>query len=170
MPLPAIRCGRRHVRASRRQRRQAAHRALSRADWEALAEILPPAEVFPGSPDSAILHAFRGRLLAERGDLAGARRDAEDAARLRGGDAWVRLHAGMAMDAAGDRPAARAHWESGLHALPASGGTRWLRVRLLTELARLAEREGREGDALRTWREIAEIDPGNAEAAARAGR
>ena len=37
-------------------------------------------------------------------------------------------------------------------------------------LARLAEREGREGDALRTWREIAEIDPGNAEAAARAGR
>lgn len=151
-------------------RRQAALRALSRGDWTALAEIVPPAEAIPESRDSAILHAFRGRLRAATGDLEGARSDAEAAARLGGGDAWVRLHAGLAMDAAGDGAAARAHWESGLHALPAAEGTRRLRVQILTQLARLADREGREGDALRIRREIAGTDPENAEAAARAGR
>jgi tetratricopeptide (TPR) repeat protein len=89
--------------------------------------------------------------------------DAQVSARLAGARPRVLMTAADALDAAGDAEGARAAFRRALHLLSSGrGGT--LRVELLSRLARLEERQGRLGDALRAWREILMNDPAHLEA------
>jgi hypothetical protein len=78
-------------------------------------------------------------------------------------DTWVLTLAGDA-EVATDPALAREYWNRALYKLLAAEATRdqarWLRSRL----ARLDEREGRAGDALRAWRAIIAEHADDAEA------
>ncbi len=156
----------------------AALRALGRERWDDLRRILEPDargtatgardgnrdRLLSLGPEGATLVACRSRLLAAEGDRAGARADAGEAVRLAPKNAWIRLQAGISIEASGDAAEARAQWERGLFELVPSEGNRWLRAELLTRLARLEDRVGRPADALRAWRAVLDLYPTHAEA------
>ena len=139
-----------------------ASRALARGDWSTLEEILPPGEPIPPSPESARLFAYRARLRAQRGDASGARADALEAEAL-GGNALL-LVVGDALAAIADLDGARARYSRALYRIPAEPRNRAARISLLLRLARLEERRGRSGEALRRYRAVLEIDPEQPEA------
>ncbi len=138
-----------------------ASRAVSRGDWKALEELLPLEETLPSSPAAARLFAYRARLRAERGDAPGAR---ADAARAEAQDGTaVLLVVADALAAAGDFDGARSRYSGALYRLPSGEDARASRIALLLKLARLEERRGRLGEALRRFRAVLEIDPEHAE-------
>jgi tetratricopeptide (TPR) repeat protein len=146
--------------------RIAASVAASRDRLDELVRLVPPDRALPNSEQAAPLYAFRARSKAATGDPAGARADAVRAVELSRGDPWVLDLAGTAVSSS-DPAAARDFWSRALFRLTATDGTRgealWLRLRL----ARLDEREGRAGDALRSWRSILAEHPDNLEAKTR---
>lgn len=141
----------------------AASAAASRDRLDELKRIVPPTLALPGSRETAALLAFRARTKALIGDSAGSRDDAAHAARLAPDDPWVLTLAGDAL-AETDPDAARNRWTRALYGLPATPSSAdaaiWIRYRL----ARLADRQGRAGDALREWRTILDERPGDGEA------
>ncbi len=150
-----------------RIRLDAASRALSRERWDELRSILPPGADLPREPTAALLFTTRGRLLAATGDPSGAKQDAEQAVLLAPNDPWIRLQAGVVLDAAGDFAAARAQWERGLFEIVPSEGNRWLRIEFLAHRARLEDRVGAPTDALRDWRAVLDLAPSHGEASRR---
>ncbi len=137
--------------------------ALGHGDWEALGKLLPRERPIPNDRSGAALHAIRARMRAAGHDIKGAIDDAKTAKALSEGDSIVLLHAGIALEDAGDSTDAKAYWEQALFSLrPAAAD--WLRVELLARLARLEERIGAPSDALRTWRAILDVAPDHAEA------
>jgi tetratricopeptide (TPR) repeat protein len=137
-----------------------ATRAAQRRDWGGLAEILPLNENLPVSPEWAVLHALRGRLRAETGDVDGAVRDVEQALELSRGPS-VAVAAGDVMAAAGRAEEARQLWHRILFDLRNGNA---LRLALLARLARLEDAQGTPASALRAWRAVLEEDPDHAEA------
>jgi tetratricopeptide (TPR) repeat protein len=136
-----------------------------RQDWTALAELLPPRWEPPDSPVAAMPLLQRARLALSQGDPEGARADLERALRLHPG-AWdVALQAGQLFDGLGDPARARTLWHGALHGLDPS--ERDARRAILIQLARLEDRDGRAGTALRLWRSVLELDPRHAEAGRR---
>ena len=135
--------------------RIAASVAAGRGRVDELERLVPPAFALAETADNASLLAFRALSKAASGDAAGARADALRAVTLSRGDSRVLTHAGDAV-AESDPAAARDYWTRALYQLLEKPGTRggaiWVRVRL----ARLNDREGRAGDALRQWRNILE--------------
>ena len=133
--------------------RVAASAAASRGRIDELVRLVPPSLALPDTESTAALHAFRAWSKAVSGDAAGARADAQSAVALSNEDSWVLTLSGDA-EAATDPALAREFWNRALYKLVAAEGTkdaaRWLRSRL----ARLDEREGKAGDALRAWRAI----------------
>ena len=103
------------------------------------------------------------RTKALSGDGSGARADAARGVEMSASDPWVLALAGEAMESV-DRALARDYWTRALYRLASRAETRrdaiWLRYRL----ARLDDREGRAGDALREWRTILAERPDDAEA------
>ena len=149
-----------------RARQLRAQVAAGRGDDEAVARLVPPDLSLPEDRGHAALLALRARSRVRDGDVEGARRDAERATALAPDDPWVATAAGDALVNV-DAEAARAYWTQALFRHRRDEGTRAARVGTLTRLARLAEREGRAPEALRRWREVLEIDGGNAEAVRR---
>jgi hypothetical protein len=143
--------------------RVAASAAASRSRIDELVRLVPPSLVLPDTESAAVLHAFRAWSKAVSGDAAGARADAQAAVSLSREDTWVLTLAGDA-EVATDPALAREYWNRALYKLLAAEATRdqarWLRSRL----ARLDEREGRAGDALRAWRAIIAEHADDAEA------
>jgi hypothetical protein len=128
-----------------------------------LRRLLPPSLILPETKEAAPLYAYRARLHAGAGDKASARADAVRAVALSHDDPWVMALAGDAL--IDNEPAlAREYWTRALYRLLESPSTRagavWLRARL----ARLDDREGRAGDALREWRAVLAELPDNGEA------
>jgi hypothetical protein len=112
---------------------------------------------------AAPLWAFRARTKALAGDAAGARADAARAVSLSNDEPWVLTLAGDALlDTAPD--AARDYWTRALYAFAAGTATTDASIWLRHRLARLDDREGRAGDALREWRTILAARPDDAEA------
>jgi tetratricopeptide (TPR) repeat protein len=142
----------------------AASRAASRGDWDAVLALLPPEEPIPDSASAAVLLAYRAQGRARRGDAAGAVDDARRATRLAAGNSWRLSLAGDAFLAAGALDEAGARWREALYRVRAGEDGNPMRVSLLGRLARLEERRHREGDALRAWRAVLKIEPGNDEA------
>ena len=149
-----------------RPRQLAAQVAASRGDDEGVARLVPPDLALPEDRGHAALLALRARSRAHAGDVEGARRDAGRATALSPDDPWVAMAAGDALEKV-DADAARAYWTQALYRHRREEGTRGARIATLARLARLAERQGRAPEALRRWREILEIDGGNAEASVR---
>ena len=145
-------------------RRLASLVAAAEGRWDDLDRLVPE------RPADATLLALRARLLARRGDRAGAAETALAAVRASDGAPAVRELAGSALLDAGEIAAAREAWERALWSLPATAGTRATRLRLRLALARLERDHGRAGDALRAWRAVLEIDPSNAEALRATGK
>jgi len=141
----------------------AASAAASRNRIDELRRLVPPALELPATPETAALHAFRARTKAAAGDRAGARADAVLAITLSRDDPWVLTLAGDAL-VENEPSVARDYWTRALYRLLASPESRasaiWLRYRL----ARLDDREGRAGDALRAWRSILNERPDDREA------
>jgi tetratricopeptide (TPR) repeat protein len=140
----------------------AASVAAGRSDLVALARLVPPALAVPESRENALLIAFRARTRGSGGDATGAREDARRAVTLAGGDPWVAVAAGDALQEA-DPALARDWWTGALFALGEKPGRVWV----LARLARLDERDGRASDAVRRWREVQTLRPGEGEAARR---
>jgi tetratricopeptide (TPR) repeat protein len=140
----------------------AASVAAGRSDPAALARLVPPGLAVPESRENALLIAFRARTRAGAGDLAGARGDARRAVALADGDPWVAVAAGDAMEQS-DPALSRDWWTRSLFAL----GDQPARVWVLARLARLDERDGHASDAVRRWREVLALRPGEGEAARR---
>jgi hypothetical protein len=143
--------------------RVAASVAAGRNRIDELARLVPPTLTLEESPETASLFAFRARSKAAAGDAAGSRADALLAVSLSHSDPWVLALAGDAL-AENEPGLARDYWTRALYGLLATkatrGGAIWLRFRL----ARLDDREGRAGDALRTWRTILAERPEDGEA------
>lgn len=150
-----------------RARAQAAEAALARGDAEALAQLLPETMALQRGPESAGLWALRARARATAGDREGARADALEAARLGVGSTGVLANAARALEGVDDLDGARRLWTRALYGLEVAGRPGAERIPVLTALARLEERAGRAGDALRVWTEILEIDSDHALARAR---
>jgi tetratricopeptide (TPR) repeat protein len=141
-----------------------AERAVARADWNALGRVLPSNPLPAGGAIDSTILAYRARWRAQTGDVEGARADAEEAVRQAGTISAILTLAGDAMAAASAPVRARELWTRALHGLPRGDSQRSTRVALWTRLARLEERHGRPADAMRAWRAVTEIEPGNAEA------
>ena len=143
--------------------RVAASVAVGRERLDELLRLVPPTLVLQETEDNASLLAFRARSKAASGDSTGARADALRAVALSGGNPWVLVQAGDAF-ASSDPALARDYWTRALYRLlekpETRGGAIWVRFRL----ARLNEREGRAGDALREWRTILAERPDDGEA------
>ena len=144
----------------------AAEVAARRGDEASVARLVPPDLAFPEDRKHAPLLALRARGRAWAGDLDGARRDAERATGLAPRSAVVAATAGDALERV-DPAAARAYWTRALFLVEPTDTARRSRIGILSRLARLDEKEGREADALRRWRAVLEIDPGHVEAARR---
>lgn len=138
--------------------------AVNLADWKRVEVLLPPERPVPRAPAAPRLWAYRARMLAATGRPDRAKADVREAERLAQGDAWVLLQAGIALEAAGDPAGGRRLWDRALHSLPAVEGWLWLRVELLTRIARQEDREGRPVDALRAWRDVLRLAPEHDEA------
>ena len=144
----------------------AASVAAARDRIDELTRLVPPSLPLPATTEAATMHAFRARSKAAAGDLAGSRADALRAIALSHDDPWVLALAGDAL-VENEPTLARDYWTRALHRLRALPETRgaaiWLRIRL----ARLDDREGRAGDALRGWRSILAERPADGEAGRR---
>ena len=143
--------------------RVAASVAAGRNRIDELQRLVPPSLALPETTEAASLYAFRARAKAAAGDAAGSHADAQRAVALSRDDPWVLALAGDAT--VESEPAlARTYWTRALYALLSTeatrGGAIWLRFRL----ARLDDREGRAGDALRAWRGILAERPNDGEA------
>lgn len=150
-------------------RAAAADEALRRGDLAAFRAIVPTTLAVPAGRGGVALLAHRARAKGLAGDREGARADAWAAARA-GGEGWgALLRAGDALDAVGDTSVARELWTRAAHAARSERGPS-ARVAALARVARLDEREGRPGEALRVSREVLALDPENREARARVDR
>jgi hypothetical protein len=138
--------------------RVAAAVAASRNRIDDLKRLVPPTLALPATTESASLYAYRARTKAAGGDAAGARADAAFAVKLSRGDPWVLALAGDAL-VEREPPIARDYWTRALYGLLASRESRGAAVWVRFRLARLDDREGRAGDALRAWRSILEDGP-----------
>jgi tetratricopeptide (TPR) repeat protein len=141
-------------------------RAALRRDWAALEAALAAGPRLVEEPRFAVLFATRSRLHAARGRGADARADAARAEGLAQERASVLVAAGEAHEAAGDLDAARGAWTRALWATPRDAARREARGRILARVARLEERRGRLGDALRAWRAVLDEVPAHPEARA----
>ena len=143
-------------------RRVAAGVAASRGREAEVARLVPADFALPAGAAPA-LFAFRARSKARAGDAAGAREDAAAAVAGAHDDPGVLVLAGDAVLAV-DPALSRGWWTRAAFALGSGtdGARRSVGVRV--RLARLDEREGRAGDALRTWRSILASQPDHAEA------
>jgi hypothetical protein len=137
--------------------------AASRNRIDELTRLVPPSLILPETAETASLHAHRARTKAAGGDAAGARADAALAVKLSHGDPWVLALAGDAL-AEREPRMARDYWTRSLYGLLASRESRGAAIWVRFRLARLDDREGRAGDALRTWRSILEERPDDGEA------
>jgi len=144
-------------------RRVAAGTAAGRNRLEDLYRLVPPSIVLPRSPEAAALYAYRARSKTASGDLAAGRADAVDAVALSRDDPWVMTLAGDAV-VTGDPALARDLWTRALHRWSSSPSARGGAAALRARIARLDEREGRAGDALRAWRAVLADRPDDAEA------
>jgi len=143
--------------------RVAASVAAGREQVAELARLVPPSLALPATSEVAALYAYRARSKAMAGDAAGSHADAGTAISLSNEDPWVTALAGDAF--ASSEPAlARDYWTRALYRLQARPGSRRQALDLRYRLARLDEREGRAGDALREWRTILAERPGDVEA------
>jgi len=144
----------------------AASVAAGRGRVDEVARLVPPSMELPATAAAAPLHAYRAQTKAAAGDAAGARADARRAIALSNDDPSVLMLAGDALLAT-EAALARDFWNRALHILLAKPATRdravWVRYRL----ARLDDREGRAGDALRAWRSILAERPNDGEATRR---
>lgn len=140
----------------------AAQRALQQRRWDDLTAMLPPGLEVGDDPAAAAILTFRARSRAHAGDVAGARADVDRALRLGPRQGWIRGQAGESLLEIGDAEGAIGVWRSGVFLAPAPPKGTPTRVSLLTRVAQTQERLGRAGDALRTWKEILEIDPDSA--------
>lgn len=145
-----------------RARAMAGNIAAGRGRIDDLLRAVPPDLAVPDTADDAPLIALRARSRIATGDAAGGRRDAARAVQLSNGAPWVLVAAGDALRTT-DPAAARRWWTRAAFALSDAPGRAWVVARL----ARLDEREGRAADALRRWREVLAVQPGNGEAARR---
>ncbi len=143
--------------------RVAASVAAGRDRIAELTRLVPPSLALPATPEVAPLFAYRARSKAIAGDAAGAHADAENAIALSHENPWVVVLAGDAF-ASSEPNLAREYWTRALYRLQARPGTRGQALSLRYRLARLDEREGRAGDALREWRTILAERPGDIEA------
>jgi hypothetical protein len=140
----------------------AAARAVAAQDWARAAALLPRDLTLPDEPAAAMLLVYRARSRAAGDDALGAAQDLERAAVLgaampvllrEAGDGWLALER---LDRA------REMWNRALHATAASEVAQ--RADTVRRLARLDELEGRSGTALRLWREVLVLAPGDSEA------
>ena len=143
-------------------RKGLASKALGRKDWAALERLLPLEEDLPHGKEAASLYAYRARLKAERGDVPGARADAEEAERI--GGSSISILVGDVLEASRDYDGAKASWSRALYSLPAGESARTTRLSLLVRLARLEEKRGNLGEALRAFRTVLKEDPDHEEA------
>jgi tetratricopeptide (TPR) repeat protein len=138
-----------------------ARNAYSRRDWAALESLLPAGRPLPMEPEAAALHIWRAHLVLRRGEREEALARVETALSLTG-SGGVRTLAGDLFDRAGDWARARREWSRALHST--SRARTSTRRALLLRLARLEDRHGRPGAALRLWESVLEIDPDHVEA------
>jgi tetratricopeptide (TPR) repeat protein len=144
-------------------RRSAAEVAVRRGNEAEVARLVPAGLPIPEDRDHALLLVLRARGRAFTGDPEGARRDAGVAARLAPQSPTVAASAGDALERV-DPVTARSYWMRALFLLERTDAARRSRIGILLRLARLDEREGREADALRRWREVLELEPAHVEA------
>lgn len=141
----------------------AANVAAGRDRIDELQRLVPPSLALPSTPETAPLYLLRARSKAAAGDVAGSHADALRAIALSHGNPWILAGAGDVF-AASEPALARDYWTRALYrllALPATRGEAiWLRYRL----ARLDDREGQAGNALRAWRSILAERPDDGEA------
>ena len=143
--------------------RVAASVAAGRERTAELLLLVPSSLALPATPEAAELYAFRARSKAKGGDAAGAREDARTAIALSDENPWVVARAGDAF-AESEPSLARDYWTRALYRLQAKPDTRGAAINLRYRLARLDDREGRAGDALREWRTILAERPDDGEA------
>lgn len=141
---------------------RAAFLAAGSGRWEKLAELLPAGLSLPDSEDAAGILVQRARLRARQGQPRAAADDLERALRLNPTSRSIAIDAGSAYLSSGDAAAARRLWTRVLFELGASDTG--VRKRLLEQLARLEDEHGSGAAALRTWREVLELDPEHAAA------
>jgi tetratricopeptide (TPR) repeat protein len=143
--------------------RVAASVAAGRDRADEVARLVPATLALPATAEAAELYAFRARSKSAAGDAAGAHADARNAIALSDESPWVVARAGDAF--AESEPAlAREYWTRALYRLQAKPETRGVSIYLRYRLARLDDREGRAGDALREWRTILADRPDDGEA------
>lgn len=128
-----------------------------------LARLVPQELALPETLEAAQLHAYRAQSKAATGDAAGARADAALAVSLSRDDPWVLILAGDVLVAT-EPSSARDYWTRALHLLLARPLRRDEAIWVRTRLARLDDREGRAGDALRGFRSILAERPDDGEA------
>lgn len=129
-----------------------------------LGELLPDDLALAEDADHAVLLALRARVEARRGAADRTEALAAAAERASGDDPSVLEIGAQALLEAGRVDGARSMWTKALWSLPAVDATRETRLRLALSLARLERDHGRAGDAMRAFRSVLEIDPGNVEA------
>lgn len=143
------------------------HRAIARGDWNALEALLPEDLAMPRSADAAELFAYRAWLRVERGQLAAARGDLEEAGRLSRDSSSILVLSGDVLYAAADFDGARSYWSRALYRVPPGERSRPAKLGILVRLARLEDRRGMLGEALRAWRAVLRVDPDHEEAGRR---
>jgi len=136
--------------------------AFGRRDWDALAELLPPAGRLPEDDrQSATLFAWRAHLCWHSGDRSAALADMERALELRD-TGPIRTLSGDLFEKMGDSTRAKSDWNRALFATAAKSTS--TRRGLLLRLARLEDRHGRPAAALRFWEAVLALDPQHPEA------
>ena len=146
----------------------AAERAMIVKDWDSLARLLPPDELLPNTPESAILYIYRCHARTALNDRSGAQADLLRAISLGGHRPWVLIMVGDAWLELDHPDRAREAWTQALYATP--GESIELRAKSLRRLARLAELRGQSGTASRHWRNVLDLLPDDDEASGRIGR
>jgi tetratricopeptide (TPR) repeat protein len=141
---------------------RAAAAALRDGDEARLEELFATPRDIPETPANARVLAYRGHAQALAGEPTAARADLERALALDGGDPRLLIVAGDAYLALGEEERAASLW--GRARFTTEPGSRAVRLRAMVRLARLEDRRGRAGNALRLWRAIESADPQNGEA------
>ncbi len=141
---------------------EAAGLAFGARDPTALADLLPPDRDLPDEPSAALLHAYRALSEARRGDAIRARADLRRGLDLAPESDWLRVVSGDVLAALGADAEALALWSGLRYSVPAEALS--TRIAVLRRIARLDETRGRSGSALRAWREVLTLAPGDAEA------